>query len=103
MNKDIAQGNEPEVHADLRNGRLTHTDLAKMVQPDKPGVAGLFQGMSPTQAVDAFAVADQSEREMAMPALAQHLQDSAKTTDPKQMAIAMQKLKSIMAEQGAEA
>jgi hypothetical protein len=103
LNKDIAEGKEPEVHADLRNGRLTHTDIAKMVQPDKGGVAGLFQGMSPTQAVDAFAVADPSERELGLSALAQHLQDSAKTTDPKQMAIAMQKLKSIMAQQGATA
>jgi hypothetical protein len=100
LNKDIAEGKEPEVHADLRNGRLTHTDIAKMVQPDKGGVAGLFQGMTPTQAVDAFAVADPSERELGLSALAQHLQDSAKTTDPKQMAIAMQKLKSIMAQQG---
>ena len=103
LNKDIAEGKEPEVHADLRNGRLTHTDIAKMVQPDKGGVAGLFQGMTPTQAVDAFAVADPSERELGLSALAQHLQDSAKTTDPKQMAIAMQKLKSIMAQQGATA
>jgi hypothetical protein len=103
LNKDIAEGKEPEVHADLRNGRLTHTDIAKMVQPDKGGVAGLFQGMSPVQAVDAFAVADPSERELGLSALAQHLQDSAKTTDPKQMAIAMQKLKSIMAQQGATA
>ncbi len=103
LNKDIAEGKEPEVHADLRNGRLTHTDIAKMVQPDKGGVAALFQGMSPTQAVDAFAVADPSERELGLSALAQHLQDSAKTTDPKQMAIAMQKLKSIMAQQGATA
>jgi hypothetical protein len=103
LNKGIAQGKEPEVHADLRNGRLTHTDIAKMVQPDKGGMAGLFQGMSPTQAVDAFAVADPSERELGLSALAQHLQDSAKTTDPKQMAIAMQKLKSIMAQQGATA
>ena len=98
LNKDIASGDAPEVHADLRAGKLTHTDIAKMVQPDKPGLAALFQGMSPQQAVDAFAVADPSERELALPALAQHLQDSAKSTDPKQTAMAMEKLKSIMAQ-----
>lgn len=97
LNKDVAKGDAPEVHADLRTGRLTHTDLARIVQPDKPGLAALFQGMSPQQAVDAFAVADPSERELALPALAQHIQDGSKQ-DPKSAAIAMQRLKSIMAQ-----
>lgn len=96
LNKDIATGDAPEVHADLRNGRLTHTDIAKMVQPDKPGLAALFQGMTPQQAVDAFAVADPSERELALPALAQHIQNEGKNLKPEERQRILTQMRSVL-------
>jgi hypothetical protein len=101
LNRGIARGETPTVHADLLKGQLTHTDVAKMVQPDKPGLAALFQGMSPQQAVDAFAMANPSERELALPAIAKKLQDDSARLGPQQTAAAIQRLKSIMAEQAA--
>jgi hypothetical protein len=104
LNKDIAAGSAPEVNADLRAGKLTHTDIAKMVQPDKPGLAGLFQGMSPQQAVDAFAMADPAERELALSALAQHIQNEGKNLQPQDRQRILSQLRTVLQppQQGAE-
>lgn len=102
--KKIATGDAPDIQADLRNGRLSHSDVAQMLKPDKGGVAGLFEGLTPQQAVDAFAHADPNEREMTLPALAQHLQDSK--LPPDQMKGILAQLKAVMTppqQEGAEA
>lgn len=96
LNKDIAAGSPPDVHADLRGGKLTHTDLTKMVQPDKPGLAGLFQGMSPQQAVDAFAMADSAEQELVLPALAQHIQNTGSKLPPEQRQAMLSRIKAVL-------
>lgn len=98
--KEIAAGNAPDIQADLRNGRISHGDVTKMLAPDKPGLAALFQGLTPQQAVDAFARADPRERELALPALAQHLQDSK--LPPQQAKAMLAQLKAVMAPQQKE-
>ncbi len=96
LNKDIAKGGAPDVHADLRQGRLTHSDLAQMVQPDRPGLSNLFAGMSPQQAVDAFAMGDDKEKELTLPVLAQHLQNEGKNLNSQDRQRIVAQLKAVL-------
>jgi hypothetical protein len=82
LNKQVAMGGSPDIHQDLSSGRLSNTEVRKLVNNEQ--VASIFGNMSLPDAFDAFNRGTADEKAMALPSLAQKLNDEGRDLPPVQ-------------------
>lgn len=96
--QQIARGDSPNVQSELNRGNLSIGNVRKMLDNSKSGtgIQTAFTGLSPQQAIEAFAQVDQGEKQALWPILAQHLQNSGKNMQPQERQQMLAQLQGVM-------
>lgn len=100
LNKRVASGETPNIQNDLRDGRVSVAEVRKVLDGGND-IKSLFHGIPLDDAVDAFSKASPSERELALPVLAQKLNDEGKGLSAEQRTAMISRIKSALAQEGA--
>lgn len=98
--EQIARGDSPNVQRQLDNHSLSMSNVRKMLDNSNRNVETAFNDLSPQDAIHAFGQASKDERQALLPALAQHLQNTAGKMQPQQRQQMLAQLQAVMASEG---
>lgn len=96
LDKDVSKGKAPNIHKDLNSGRLAPDEVRRLVENNPAALAQMFDGMGLDDAMNAFQQGTPEEKEMALPALVQHMQNQGQKLDPAQRRALLLRLKKAL-------
>lgn len=96
LNKQVAGGATPDIHQDLSTGRLSNAEVAQMLAPTPGDPSGMFQGLDLADAVEAFSRGTDDEKSLALPALAQKMNNEGRNLPPAQRRALMAQLRQAL-------
>jgi hypothetical protein len=101
LNKQVATGATPDIHQDLSTGRLSNTEVARMLKDRPSDPSAFFQDMNLPDAMEAFAKGTPDEKSLTLAALAQKIQNEGKDMQPAQRRAVMAQLQRALGEDAA--
>jgi len=96
LNMQIASGKVPNIHRALSAGRLSTGEVRKMLDSTPTNAGDIFEAMSLDDAFEAFSRGGEDEKAVALPALAQKLQNEGQNLPPEQRRVLMAKLRTSL-------
>jgi hypothetical protein len=101
LSKQVATGSPPDVHQALSTGRLSTAEVRALVNNRQANLTGMFDGISLPDALEAFGRGSHEEKELALGALVQKMNDDGRNLPPIARRAMMAQLSRAMQEETA--
>lgn len=93
---EVRSGKTPDIHDDLSKGRISTSNVRKMLDGGPPSLASVFEGLSPADSIDVLAKASPEERGIFLPVVAQKIQTEGSKLPKPQQQMLMAQLRRVM-------